>query len=667
MPNATVQSTEFQNIISGQELQQKSPPVQQVPFQQQTEQPGQQQEKIPKVEKLPSKIMGKDGVPMVLVPAGEFTMGAQDDDKEAQADERPAHPVYLDAFYIDQYEVTTSRYSKFSQETKRDSPQYWSETVPNTHGKKPVVGVTWMDGNAYCSWVGKRLPTEAEWEKAARGTDNRIYPWGSKKPNGAKANFKRGTDFKGYFILTDVGSFEGGKSPYGAYDMAGNVWEWVSDWYGENLYNNRDNLKGELLRNPKGPAMGQFRVLRGGSWANEARNLRTTNRSKDNPSFKYGNVGYGFRCAQNANKGQSFIQDVSPSAQQSPATPQTSEGSQTELNPEIPAEPTTPQPFLKEIPNPSNSEMSQQASKLLPQQDLKAPLQQTTAQQAQLQEVPKEFQQQQAPQQAPQLEGVQQNKEPPAQVEEPNPRITGKDGAVMVVVPAGEFTMGARDDDKEADSDERPTHQVYLDVFYLDQFEVTTSLYGKFFQETKLNPPQYWSETVPKKHGNKPVVGVTWEDANAYCVWAGKRLPTEAEWEKAARGTDQRLYPWGNDPPNENLANFEKCCEFNEYGVLTDVGSFEGGRSPYGVYDMAGNVWEWVEDWHDPEIYKKRVKVKKGPLLNPRGPEKGESRVLRGGSWNDGAGGLRSTDRIGANPTGRYGYYGGFRCAFGAP
>jgi hypothetical protein len=118
----------------------------------------------------------KDGAPMVLVPAGEFVMG---DGTSGQNDERPAHPVSLDAFYIDQYEVTTTRYARFFEQTNRVAPQYWSTQVPLNHGNKPIVGVDWNDAVAYCTWAGKRLPTEAEWEKAARGIDQRLYPWGN--------------------------------------------------------------------------------------------------------------------------------------------------------------------------------------------------------------------------------------------------------------------------------------------------------------------------------------------------------------------------------------------------------------------------------------------------------------------------------------------------------
>lgn len=239
----------------------------------------------------------------------------------------------------------------------------------------------------------------------------------------------------------------------------------------------------------------------------------------------------------------------------------------------------------------------------------------------------------------------------------PAREITGKDGAPMVLVLAGEFMMG---DDRSGQNDERPAHSVYLDAFYIDQYEVTTARYARHFEQTNRAAPQYWATQVLLNHGNKPVVGVDWNDAVAYCSWAGKRLPTEAEWEKAARGTDQRVYPWGNEAPNEQRGNFNHCCDFKDYGALTNVGSFEKGKSPYGVYDMAGNVWEWVADWYDANHYSK------SPKQNPRGPSSGEYRVIRGGSWYNAPVNVRSALRYWDSPTLRYGNI-GFRCAQDIP
>lgn len=232
--------------------------------------------------------------------------------------------------------------------------------------------------------------------------------------------------------------------------------------------------------------------------------------------------------------------------------------------------------------------------------------------------------------------------------------------APMVLVSAGEFMMGARQEYGMADKDERTIHTVYLDAFYIDQYEITTARYAKFFQETKRSAPKYWSEQVLKQHERKPVVGVDWNEAVAYCSWAGKRLPTEAEWEKAARGTDQRLYPWGNEEPGRERANFDRCCDSSHYGILTDVGSFDGGKSPYGVYDMAGNVWEWVADWSDGGYDATSLE------RDPTGPSRGEKRVVRGGSWDSAPAYVRSSYRLRLSPTFRLDNI-GFRCARDVP
>ena len=220
----------------------------------------------------------------------------------------------------------------------------------------------------------------------------------------------------------------------------------------------------------------------------------------------------------------------------------------------------------------------------------------------------------------------------------------------MVMVPAGEFSMGSTIGD-----DEKPVHRVYLNAFYMDKHEVTVGQYAKFLQATGMEEPSDWDLMNQPQHSKRPVVNINWSDAATFCKWAGKRLPTEAEWEKAARGTDGRLYPWGNDAPTRLHANFGKK-DWDNHTALVPVGSFELGKSPYGIYDLAGNAWEWVNDWYDHDYYKK------SPAKNPQGPAKGQSKVVRGGSWLYVPDFLRTSFRFNAEPSGRqFGY--GFRCA----
>ncbi len=226
---------------------------------------------------------------MMLVQGGEFVMGSPAN--VGQDDEHPRHLVYLDDFYIDKYEVNVSRYEEFLNYTAHKYPSMWDQAKTSKHGGLPVIGVDWYDANAYCRWAGKRLPTEAEWEKAARGTDARTYPWGEEQPTKARANFGQDGYQKNIYDerLAYEDSYETGRSPYGVYHLAGNVWEWVDDWYAEDYY---DSPKAG--RNPTGPPRGNFKVLRGGSWFTADVELRTARRFKYEPS-RY-NPNLGFRC-----------------------------------------------------------------------------------------------------------------------------------------------------------------------------------------------------------------------------------------------------------------------------------------------------------------------------------------------------------------------------------
>jgi formylglycine-generating enzyme required for sulfatase activity len=232
---------------------------------------------------------------------------------------------------------------------------------------------------------------------------------------------------------------------------------------------------------------------------------------------------------------------------------------------------------------------------------------------------------------------------------EPPKPLKAEDGAEMVLVPAGEFVMGSEEYDNE-----KPRHRVHLDGFHIDKYEVTNALYQRFMSATGHQAPAYWSDST-WNGAQQPVVGVSWHDADAYCRWAGKRLPAEAQWEKAARGTDGRKYPWGEHWDASRANSGE-----SKLGKTTAVGSYPRGASSYGAFDMAGNAWEWVADWYDGDYYKR------SPERNPPGAESGSLKVLRGGSWYGSALNLRSSDRSYDTPDNRD-FNLGFRCARGLP
>jgi formylglycine-generating enzyme required for sulfatase activity len=207
----------------------------------------------------------------------------------------------------------------------------------------------------------------------------------------------------------------------------------------------------------------------------------------------------------------------------------------------------------------------------------------------------------------------------------------------MVTVPAGWFVMG----DNQGQHDARPAHRVYLSTFAIDRFEVSTAQYGTCVASGACPPPERTSsETRQDYFGNKafasyPVVGVTYADAVAFCKWGKARLPTEAEWEKAARGPYQRIYPWGQrfDPTRLNYC--DRNCDLpwrdpqhdDGYADTSPVDAFPSGASPYGVLNMAGNVWEWVADWYSATYYGV------SEVRDPPGPERGAMRIIRGGAW----------------------------------
>ena len=503
---------------------------------------------VPSETPTPIPATGHDDVETVEVPAGEFLMGLTVDQSitlkhrwELQSRQSfeffpfsgpvPQLTVYLDTFAIDQVEVTIGRYQACVDAgicSAIELSNYQRAVISET--TQPVndypVTVEWEDALLYCQWVGKRLPTEAEWEKAARGTDGRLFPWGDEwDANRVSQEWN------------PVGRHPQGASPYGALDMVGNAPEWTLDSY--------RRYPGSALP-PPAPASARSKVVRGGhpfEWE-----AVVAVRDIGLPGFS----NAGFRCV----KGGDPVDLAAAVADYRPVVPT------------------------------------------------------------------------------------------------PAPTPTAVDLNGMVKIPAGKFTMGfderlLSDEDRAEHLDETPQHEVYLDTYYIDRSPVTAAQYAEFLNvlgqhrwacggydccagviETPDIPLQSFHRIIYENGRYRVVEGreeypidkVSWYGAQAYCAWRGKRLPTEAEWEKAARGTDGRRYPWGNEW--DLRAKEDESWIFYAY----PVGSKPFLASPYGVMDLIGNTQgEWVSDWYAPDYYSI------SPDRNPQGPTEGEEKVLRGG------------------------------------
>ena len=545
---------------------------------------------------LPDLIIDENGISMVLVPAGAFEMGGNADvalaecqklfepfaedtcDRSWYENEEPIHTVMLNDFYIDHTEVTNAQYATCVAAGSCDPPsQLGSSTRSNYYGDSqyndyPVIFVNWQAAQSYCEWRSARLPTEAEWERAARGgLEGKEYIWGDGF-EGKGANFCdencesdwANNEFDdGYKDTASVGNYE--PNSYGLYDMAGNVFEWVADWYDSDYYRDAPSS------NPQGPLSGVDRVIRSGAWSVTGSGLRVTRRHGIDPDGRYSDLG--FRCARDVE------QLVTTSFQ-----------------------PT-------QIPEPIFS--STATHTVTP---------------------------------SPTLSGT-------------FIEISDEYGVPKVRIPAGTFQMGSDADDALAEceklyigggcqrsrfTDEEPIHPVALDTYYIDQYEVTNAHYAACVDAgTCKRPSSTGSYTRSSYYGDSqyddyPVIFVSWVDASAYCQWRGARLPTEAEWEKAARGgLEGQLYPWG-DSFDVGRVNFcDRNCGFDwanhdyddGYNDTAPVGSY--APNGYGLYDMAGNVWEWVADWYDEDYYDNSL------FENPEGHDSGALRALRGGSWGD--------------------------------
>jgi formylglycine-generating enzyme len=491
-------------------------------------------------------IIGNDGATMTIIPAGEFVMGDND------FNDAKVHKVYIDAFYMDVYEVTNAQYKKFMDAGHHYGSKYWYDSNYNAPNH-PVVGISWNDAVAYAEWAGKRLPTEAEWEKAARGGFvGQKYPWGDAITHD-DANYS-GTGGKDVWdMASPVGSFA--PNGYGLYDMVGNVCEWCADWYNGSYYTNPPK------QNPKGPHSGQWRVLRGGSWSLiNVNDLNVANRDFNNPQYE--DINVGFRCVMDVLiddpiKKQTYDQEIH-SEPKADRQSEWNESSRTQQdNDKIKKEWTTKLEKMKKAYNDVKANENSNADP-----SIKATVWQRFIDSFK-EDNPYTHEDNIMRTEAfnrlnyyrSQTSGTKQS------------TIVGNDGVKMVLIPTGDFQMGSNNgSDKE-----KPIHTVYLDAFYMDVYEVTNAQYKKFMDSTGHKAPEYWNDSRFNAP-NHPVVDVSWSDAVAYCKWAGKRLPTEAQWEKAARGgLIDKQYPWG-DNLTYDYANYSGTGGKDKWEYTSPVG-----------------------------------------------------------------------------------------------
>jgi formylglycine-generating enzyme required for sulfatase activity len=583
---------------------------------------------------------------MVTIPAGNFQMGCDPAHNGGFSCnewwELPLHTIYLDTFSIDNFEVTNAQYSQCVEAGACDPPEINStQTRPSYFGNPiydnyPVIWVDWYNANDYCTWAGKRLPTEAEWEKAGRGTTIRGFPWGDSLPDCSIANYYN----NGYCVgdTSEVGSYPSGASPYGVMDMAGNVWEWVADWYSDDYYSVSPGT------NPIGPVAGTEKVMRGGGWYNNAYSLRVTVRINNNPSSYYENGG--FRCAFSSPPINNLPNVPTSPSPANTATNQSITTSLTWIGGDIDGDSVTYDVYFEsnDISPDVLVSNDQSTTSFNP-----GTLTYNTIYYWQVIAMDEH--------------GSTTNGPIWSFTTETTPIIPD----TMITIPAGSFQMGC--DPAHNGGYDCPSasqlHIVYLDSYQIDKYEVTNEQYTQCVAAGECDPPA--NNTTPSRtlyygsstYMNYPVVYVSWHNANDYCTWARKRLPTEAEWEKAARGTTLQAFPWGSDSPNCSFTNY---FDYYEYcvGDTSEVGSYPSGASPYGVMDIAGNVWEWVADWYSYDYYSV------SPDTNPTGPEIGTSKIYRGGGWSSGVRPLLVAYRNFNNPAITE-YIVGFRCAAEAP
>jgi serine/threonine-protein kinase len=470
-----------------------------------------------------------DGVTLVYVPKGCFNMGSKDFDNA-----QPVTSTCVEGFWLDKTDVTHGDFTRLKGQAQHKNT--WSDA------QQPRTDITWFEAQKFCTQRGARLPSEAEWEYAARGPDSWDYPWGNGAPSADLAVYSTDSPAK-------VGSKPKGKSWVGALDMAGNVSQWTNTIYDQTKF--PYPYKADDGRESNGDA-NTLRVWRGGAYNvyDVVEILKSVNRAWIGPSYE--KFDLGFRCARS----------VDSAAILPTALPTSSLSSTTSAYP-------------------------------------------TASTNAAWIESDKQF----------------------------------DDGVTMVYVPTGCFNMGSTDF-----SDARPVQSICVEAFWLDKTEVTNGDFTRL--KGQAQHKNSWSDA------QQPRTDITWFEAQKFCTQRGAQLPSEAEWEYAARGPDGWDYPWGNGAPSADLAVYST-------DVAAKVGSKPKGKSWTGALDMAGNGWQWTNTIYDPTKFPYPYNANDGRESRNNA---NNSRVLRGGSFKNFGSLLRSANRVGVDPS-VVSYDFGFRCA----
>ena len=545
----------------------------------------------------------------IYVPPGSFPMGSPETEDGHEAGEVPVHTVMLDqGFLLAKYETVVELYSACNvagactgpSSADWDGNGWGTNTIAKGRVEHPQNGLTWQQARSACAWLapGGRLPSEAEWELAASGETHRKYPWGD-MPEPTCGNdtavFGDLAGASGYGCGTG-GTWAEGSKPSGlSASGALDMAGNVWEWVEDCWHTDLSGAPTDGSAWTLG-CTATDRVYRGGGFHSPAALIRSATRHHNDPKFQHAAVGG--RCARSLECPDSACDDANPCT----------------------LDTCTPGKGCEHWPltgDPCGGDWVCNAGECT---------------------------------------------YPCGEYEEYDPEV-GACVGMMVTVPAGPFWMGCNEAlDDQCQPDEHPYHEVYLDTFEVDQTEVTAAAFHACVaagscDELTDGDCNSGSTTYGKPDAaTHPVTCADWWAADAYCAWSGKAICTEAQWEKAARGPEGAVYPWGSQQPSCELAVMAAGGAGCATGKTWPAGSKTPGASPYGALGLAGNVSEWVYDFYGSDYYGT------SPSLNPTGPLTGEHRVLRGGSYiNQNTALLRTSDRLSDGPGGAY-HYVGFRC-----